>query len=322
MHIQFLDYLADPLTKRPLSLTIAAGKGDFVESGFLQSDTGNYPIVRGIPRFVDFEKEDYAASFGYQWRKWPRVQFESENKGKPMEGHTRMMWESITGVTTIPKNQVVLDIGCGPGRFVDVARQKGAKVIGIDYSLAVEAAAKNFQNDPDVCICQADALNLPIRQSSIDAAFSVGVLHHTPNPERGVLEAVKVLKESGWLAVCVYGKSSYYDFSAVNLWRGIFKSLWPYFGHYPALIYTYCIVYGFYPFRALPPLNKAVRIMFPYVNLPDINWSLLDTFDSLTPTYQSTHEGHEVFGWLKKAGLREIEPTKWGPTSWRGVKIP
>lgn len=46
----------------------------------------------------------------------------------------------------------------------------------------------------------------------------------------------------------------------------------------------------------------------------------LDTFDSITPGFQSAHESYEVFQWFKKAGLIEIEPSNWGFTSYHGLK--
>src|SRR4051812_35446534 len=95
MHLSYLEVLRDPVTKEPLHLVDGAVKDDFVESGFLASAQSRYPIVRGIPRFVEMQ-ENYAASFGYQWRKWPRIQFERENVGGSMEGYTRRMWETIT----------------------------------------------------------------------------------------------------------------------------------------------------------------------------------------------------------------------------------
>ena len=162
----------------------------------------------------------YSHSFGYQWHRWPKVQFESENVGKPMEGHTRQMWERITGISPSGVDltgSVVLDMGCGPGRFIDVARSKGARVIGIDYSSAADVAAANFAHDPDVCICQADALRLPLRPNSVDGAFSIGVLHHTPDPKLGVAQAFHTLRPGGWFAVVVYGRGGYYDVGSQNL---------------------------------------------------------------------------------------------------------
>jgi ubiquinone/menaquinone biosynthesis C-methylase UbiE/uncharacterized protein YbaR (Trm112 family) len=326
MHSDFVSYFADPDTHVPLTLDITSGSGDMIESGFFVNEsTGRrYPIVNGIPRFVDYEEETYARSYGYQWHKWPRVQFESENVGKPMEGHTRRMWERIVGFHERKLDlagKTVLDIGCGPGRFIDVARSKGAKVIGLDYSGAVEVAHGIFGENPGVCICQSDALKLPFRTNSVDGAFAVGVLHHTPDPEKAVPEAYRVLQYDGWFAVNVYGKDGYYDFPSVQAWRRFFNLLWPVFKHYPPLLYTYFTNYAFRPIAlAVPTLGKAVRLFFPFVKLPDLQWSLLDTFDSITPSYQSAHESYEVFNWLKKAGFKDIEPSNWGFCAFTGFK--
>jgi SAM-dependent methyltransferase len=321
MHRDFADFFVDPLTHEPLALEVTRERAGNVLDGRFVSPTGSYPIVDGIPRFVDHQTPAYADSFGYQWTRWPRVQFESENQGLPMEGYTQGMWETITGRSgSIAPDTVVLDIGCGPGRFVDVARRKGARVIGLDYSRAVDAAARAFADDPRVCLCQADALNLPLRTSSLQGAFSIGVLHHTPRPSRGVLEAARVVEPGGWLAIAVYGKGGYYDARNVHAWRRTFARLWRRCGHYPPLVYTYTAVYLRRLLRPLPLVNRPVQLLLPSKELPDLTWSLVDTFDSVTPSYQSAHECHEVFAWLRQAGLREIEPTRWGPTSFRGVK--
>lgn len=323
MHIKFLGFFVDPVTQEKLVYEGPKPTNEIILEGFLVSSTNRYPIIRGISRFVP--KENYAESFGWQWNHWSRVQFDSENIGKPMEGHTGRMWHTICGVADSDsqglEGKLVLDIGCGPGRFVEVARNKGATVIGIDYSIAADAAAKNFANDPNVCIVQADALKLPFPRDTFDAAFSIGVLHHTPNPSGGVKEAFRVLRSSGWLAIAVYGKSGYYKYPNVQAWRWIFSALWPYFSYRPALIYTYVTVTLFSPISRLSrTLGRMVKIPFPFISLPDKNWSLLDTFDSVTPSYQSGHESYEVFSWFKETGFHEIEPTNWGATSWRGIK--
>lgn len=326
MHIKFLPFLVDPITKEPLVYEGDAAIDGVIQEGFLVSSTGRYPVIRGVPRFVP--KENYADSFGWQWNRWARVQFDSENIGKPMEGHTGRMWRTICGLDDGANDaaldgKLVLDIGCGPGRFIEVARKKGALVIGIDYSIAADAAARNFKNDNDVCIVQGDALNLPFAEEIFDAAFSIGVLHHTPNPAGGGIEAYRILKRNGWLAISVYGKSGYYKYPNVQAWRKVFAALWPYFSYRPALIYTYVTVTLFGPLASMSrTLGRLCKIPFPFISMPDRDWSLLDTFDSVTPSYQSGHESYEVFSWFKNAGYRDIEPTNWGSTSWRGVKLP
>ena len=50
---------------------------------------------------------------------------------------------------------------------------------------AVEAAGEIFANDEKVLICQADALQSPLRTASVDACVSIGVLHHSDDGRQG-----------------------------------------------------------------------------------------------------------------------------------------
>lgn len=322
MHISFLPYLADPYTQELLDLSIDSREGDFIIEGSLASKSNRYPIVRGIPRFAGYNHpHNYSKSFGYQWNKWSKVQFESANIGGPMEGHTLKMWERITSINTNDlKEAVIGDFGCGPGRFMEIVGMKKGRVIGIDLSDAVEAAGENFKRDADVLICQADVLMPPLRRDSLDGAFSIGVLHHTPDPKKGFEGMVKTVKPGGWVAVSVYGKGGYYDFPTVSAYRMLFRALWPILRHYPPLYYSYLAAYLLRPLSYVPLLGPFVRAVFPLVRLPDIQWSLLDTFDSVTPTHQSAHESYEVYRWFKECDFIEIEPSNWGFTAYHAVK--
>jgi SAM-dependent methyltransferase len=323
LHIRFLEILADPDTHEALRLENAVMDGDIIVGGDLVGTSARFPIIRGIPRFAGYEGENYARSFAWQWKKFPRLQFESENVGGPMAGYTRRMWELITGITgdDLPlKNKLVLDVGCGPGRFTDVARAKGADVIALDYSMAVEVAADNFRDDPDVCVVQGDALKPPVRDGCIDAAFSIGVLHHTPSPIDGVRAVLRTLKPGGWFAVSVYARRGYYDFPTVQMWRRIFSTLWPVLGPYPALAYSYATVYALGPVVKIPRIGNLVRIPFPFVPLADRRWSVLDTFDSLTPSYQSAHDNAELTTWFQDAGYEAVQVMNWSRATVRGTK--
>jgi hypothetical protein len=118
----------------------------------------------------------------------------------------------------------------------------------------------------------------------------------------------------------VYGKGGYYDFPTVRLWRGLFNRLWPWFGHYPPLAYSYLTAYGLRPLASVPVVGKAVRGLVPFVPLPDVRWSLLDTFDSVTPSFQSAHTADEVDAWMRRCGLEQIEQSSWGSTAFHGVR--
>ncbi len=325
MQKKFLQYLIDPKTQEELKLNIRKADGENVIEGDLYSKSNTYPIVRGVPRFAGYKDDaNYTKSFGYQWNKWSLIQFDSKNIGKKMEGYTKMMWDKITGVTNEDlKNQVIVDIGCGPGRFLETIRDRNGIAIGIDLSDAVEAAGEIFKNDKNVLICQADVLSSPIKSNTVDGVFSIGVLHHTASPVSGFKEMTRILKQDGWISVSVYSTSGYYDSFFVHIYRKIFKFLWPVFKHYPALIYSYVTVYTFKAILMVPILRTLLRpfmSFFPFMNIKDIDWSVLNTFDSVTPSNQSGHTMYEVFHWFKQAGLREIEPSNWGGSSFHAKK--
>ncbi len=329
MHPRFLKVLACPVTGEPLSLesyrTTPAG---CVESGALISEIEGrrYPIIRGIPRFV--QEESYSASFGYEWSKWSRVQWDSENLGGPMQGHTSRMFRSITELSnTELKGKLVVEFGCGGGRFLDVVRRMGAQVVGIDLSQAVEYARANLGDDPNVLVVQGDILKPPFRPGAFDVGYTIGVLHHTPDPGAGLSNLARTLKAGGRICCSVYPRSSEYGFLSVKMFRLAHRILAKIIGQSCArglaLAYSYLSAVALQPLlhsmRRVPILGLVPRILQRYFlvvfDIPDRRWRVLDTFDAIAPTYASTHTGAEVESWLLSSGCLEVKRTSWAETS-------
>ena len=282
MHINFLNILCDPKTREDLELVNPVMNGNDVVQGELKSRSNTYSIRNSIPRFVD--NEGYSDNFGNQWKRWPRVQHESENVNGPMAGYTRNMFEKITELNTLAlKGKTILDIGGGTGRFVDLV-YKNNIVVAIDYSEAIDVLQDNCGGQSETLLAvQGDALMLPFKDSVFDFAYSIGVLHHTPDPGLGIKNAYRVLKDSGELSIAVYGENTYYDFPAITLWRNIFNFTWKFFGSLPPLLYTYFFVSLIWPIAKISKYaSYPFRLFFPIANLQDIRWSYLDTFDSIT----------------------------------------
>lgn len=320
MHLSFLEYLRDPITGEELSIRINQQKGEDVIEGDLISCSNSYPIIRGIPRFSGYSDEDNCTSnFSYQWNKWSQTQFESKNVGRPMEGHTNNMWRMITGLKDHEiEGSLIGDFGCGSGRFIEIARMKKGRVIGIDLSDAVESAREFFQDDSEVLICQGDILHPPLAEKCLDIAFSIGVLHHTPDPEQGFREIVRRVRAGGKIAISVYGKGGHYDFSMVRWYRKLFNVLWHMFGHRPPLFYSWFTTYILAPFDKIPVIRGITYRIFPHIRLADPKWSYLDTFDSITTSYQSGHDFDEVYQWFIHGNVGDIQKSEWGGVSMRG----
>ena len=298
--------LCDPHTREDLTLINAVYDGNEIISGTLVSKSNQYSIINCIPRFVI--NEGYSDNFGYQWNRWARVQFEDQNIGGSMQGHTKNMFNIITGFSEeMLIGKTVLDLGCGPGRFTDVALSMGASVVALDYSSAIDAAKENFSKNSDILFLQADALQLPLKDNTIDFSYTIGVLHHTPEPAKGVHEAQRVTRKGGQFAIRVYTANGFYIYPMVRFWRTIFLSLKPIFGHYPPLIYSYLFgSLGYALGKIWRPLSYPIRLFFPTAWLPDYRWTILDTFDAIATTHQSGHAPKEIENWLSEAGFSEI----------------
>ena len=334
MNPEHLHYLCCPKTGQSLKLIENEVKEKHVVTGNLITYDGrySYPIIRGIPRFV--EREFYSNSFGYEWTKFPRIQYEDQNIGKPMEGQTTEMFHAITGLNPEEmKGNAIIEFGCGPGRFLDIVRRNGAIAIGIDLSIAVESAYKNLCNDSNVLIVQGDIYYPPFKKGIFDAGYCIGVLHHTPNPKRGVISLFSLIKKGGLIAILVYSKDGLYAAKSTFLTRTLMvrirKMIGEVRGYKIAMIYSIISANFFYPITCLilqkSKIGKAFahlirKFFLVVVCIPDVNWRILDTFDAITPEYASTHTSEEVKGWLTDAGCNCLTQSVWDNTAWRGKK--
>ena len=99
----------------------------------------------------------------------------------------------------------VLDAGCGMGKFSYAAAEAGARaVIAVDLSDAVEVAHAHLRDWPSAHVVQASIYQLPFRPSTFDFVFSIGVLHHLPDPQLGFERLVRLARPGGRILVWLY----------------------------------------------------------------------------------------------------------------------
>jgi uncharacterized protein YbaR (Trm112 family) len=208
MRLEHLVYLACPRCGGALGLDEQYTCDDgHVMEGSLQCESCStgYPVQQGVPRLLPDAaarsplRENVAARFGYEWNEFRDFELDEEVASLRTWFQPRRL-EDLAGLA-------VLEGGCGMGRHAVIASGFGAKaVIGLDLGDAVEAAFQNTRHLPGVSIVQGDIYHPPLKDGAFDAAYSLGVLHHLPDPGRGFHALVTKVKRDGWFQVWVYGR--------------------------------------------------------------------------------------------------------------------
>lgn len=305
-----LEFLACPGCRSELTLGARTDEGPEILEGVLRCPGcgAEYPIVRGVPRFVS--RGAYASSFGYQWNRFRTVQLDSVNGTDESE---RMLAATTGWRDEDYAGRLVLDAGVGAGRFAEIVARKGGEVVGVDLSAAVDAAYLNTGRHPRVHLIQADIFALPFREATFDAAYSIGVLHHTPDPRAAFERVAAMVKKGGGLAVYVY-----HGYGIAHRGADVIRRLTT---RLPAglMLALSAIATPLYYLYRVPALGAALRLLCPISMHPRWRWRWLDTFDWYTPRYQWKLFYPEVIRWFRANGFHDIEVFD-DPIRIRGVK--
>ena len=133
-----------------------------------------FALTRGIPRLAG---EPYVASFGRQWNRYDVARDEED---EAVFGSRRGSTRATCGGSSCSTPAAVAGVMRG------WQGGTGHRVVGVDLSAAVEKAAALCAGLPEVAIVQADLLDLPLAEAAFDVVFSIGVLHHSPDPRRAL----------------------------------------------------------------------------------------------------------------------------------------
>jgi SAM-dependent methyltransferase/uncharacterized protein YbaR (Trm112 family) len=233
MRPSLVPMLCCPLCRSsPLELTILSKDGDHIIDGRLDCRCGQrFWVVDGIPRMLGPElyqpparfqaagsgrgaeleqltdlKKHTIENFGHQWTEWGRYGW-SDGERPLDEERGVFEFKSLLKASDLA-GRVVLDAGCGNGRYSFWAAQHAREVIAIDLGPAVESAYANLRHLPNIHIIQGDLFKVPIRSGALDAIFSIGVLMHTGDARAATEHLASLLGQGGSLTVHLYHRGN------------------------------------------------------------------------------------------------------------------
>jgi SAM-dependent methyltransferase len=305
-----LDLYVCPGCRQSLSLTVRATEESEILEGDLRCAACNtvYPIVRGVPRFV--ASGAYASTFGRQWNWFRTVQMDSQNRSST----SLETFRGTTGWTDADlAGRLVLDAGVGAGRFAECASAAGATVCGVDLTVAIDAAFANIGRNPGVHLAQADIFALPFRSGTFDLAYSIGVLHHTPDTEAAFRHVADTVRPGGSFAVYLYAR-----YGLAHRGSDALRAVTTRLPTRLLLGLTTLAIPLHYVYR-VPVLGRVLNLAAPISPESNWRWRWLDTFDWYSPTYQWKFLYPEVFRWFSANGFRDVQIFD-GPIRMRGVK--
>jgi SAM-dependent methyltransferase len=326
MHPDLLEILRCPRDGQLLRLEQPQYVDERIRSGRLICATGghDFPLREFIPRFAP--ESNYADNFGMQWNRFRQTQLDSHS-GQPISGER--FWRSTGWRPPEVSGHLMLDAGCGAGRFAEVALGAGARLVALDYSSAVDACYANLRHHVNLNVVQGDIYALPFAPGIFPYVYSLGVLQHTPDVARAFAALPPMVALGGKLCVDFYGLGPGTLFHAKYLCRPLTKrlpqqTLFSILRHAVPTLLTASRTLG-----AVPALGRYLKRLVPVANYAGVyplnprqlqEWALLDTFDMLAPEYDNPQPAARVRSWLEHAGLADIEVFSAGHLVGRGFK--
>ena len=173
---------------------IMAGKLACAACQALFSICDGVPVL--LPANLETVKLETASRFAEEWTRW-----------KDLRGYYEeefFAWVApVTGEDF--RGKTVFEGGCGKGRHTAIVASHGARaIVSLDLGESAFIAFAHTRDLPNAHLIIGDLLHPPVRPA-FDLAFSVGVLHHLPDPAAGFASLASRVRNGGRVFFWVYG---------------------------------------------------------------------------------------------------------------------
>jgi SAM-dependent methyltransferase len=145
------------------------------------------------------KEPDPQAFRAFEHQGWQQA---ADRYAQDFEQVTTQTVEPLLAATAVTEGTLLLDLATGPGYVARAAAERGATVVGVDFSRAMLERAR--RNAPTVEFREADAAELPFAEGSFEVVTMNYGLLHLGEPERAIAEVYRVLRPGGRFAFSVW----------------------------------------------------------------------------------------------------------------------
>ena len=243
------------------------------------------------------------SAYGLQWNQFRIIRPEED----------RATFRNRTGLNpTTSRVKVVLDAGCGMGRYLRIAAESSASlIVGLDLSHAVVAARELTTELPGVAVVRGDLLRLPFAAGELRPDLLSRSPRPHARPSRGVSRAGQALEarrphrrlglpsRARRRGMDHERPARLFDPPAVGLLEFLCRLAVPFGGLKRKLMAS--------RWRLIERLGVALHLATIGVSMhPDPEVRVCDTLDWYAPKFMSRHTFEEVAGWFRDAGLTDL----------------
>lgn len=312
-----------------------------------------YPVIAGIPRLLTGParlglRAAYAAWFATPlgatvgWPAAPAVDAADLRLVERFDAE----WRSFAGVATqeldvtferyfdvVPPESygdgaLVVDAGCGAGRWAEQVGRRGARVIAMDLGRSVEVAQRNTSASGRVACVQGDVRNPPLRQGAFDLVYSLGVLHHIHETSDALGRLARAVRPGGRFLIYLYYALETRPFAYRAIFRGAdtarrLISLLP----QPILSFVATLIAAlvYWPLARISRVLGAAAVTRMAAQLPlsfyaDASFGMMrnDSLDRFGTRLEKRFTRAQVTALLEGAGLSDVVVSEQAPF-WHAV---
>lgn len=117
------------------------------------------------------------------------------------KAYDQLAWEAVEA--RLEPASLVVDVGCGVGRWAKAFLERGHEVIGVEPSPGMVAAARAADLGPGFGLRHASVEEVSLDDCSVDAVVAMGSVQYSPDPAASIARMARWLRPGGQMWVLV-----------------------------------------------------------------------------------------------------------------------